>query len=54
MASQFERGENRRPVFNSEQTKPLNFGLRGEELVFLRPAIKHTNGAKEARKAQQM
>ena len=36
--------------------RPLTYGLRGEglsEIIRIRPAERHTNGAREARRAQQ-
>jgi hypothetical protein len=39
----------------STTKKPLDVGLRGESLssVLVRPAVRHTDGAREARRAQQ-
>lgn len=56
MASRFEMGERRVNIIVADNSKkPLLYGLRGEDLStnIVRPSQRHTNGAKEARKAQQ-
>lgn len=55
MASKFETGELRKTQIEDCCKKPLLIGIRGEDLnqYAIRPSVRHTNGAREALKAQQ-
>lgn len=54
MSSRLEREAQKSQNLEIIRVKPLTYGLYGEALGFLRPAERHTNGAKAALKAQKI